>query len=295
MNTLNNLKLGYVGVESRKRAEWITFAEVTGMAISEESTDDVLFLRMDEHHHRLAIHTGPAEAATYVGWDCGSEALMKDLIGRLNAAGIETKEESRELCEKRFVRKLVSFRDFNGFTNELFVAPRIRNEPLRYSQGADAGFVTGDEGMGHVVYGVPNLQETTDFWRDVMGFRTTDYVNGFMDVCFLHCNPRHHSIAFMEVPQAPAHFQHIMLQLGSLDAVGRAFDRVKKAGLPVSATMGRHNNDKMVSFYFRSPVGFDVEVGWGAIRIDDPDNWIAKSWDTYSYWGHEWSRPEFGG
>ncbi len=52
-----------------------------------------------------------------------------------------------------------------------------------------------------------------------------------------------------------------MLEVDQLDDVGRALERVRKHQAPLSATLGRHMNDQMVSFYVRSPGGFDVEFG----------------------------------
>ena len=46
---------------------------------------------------------------------------------------------------------------------------------------------------------------------------------------------------------------HLMVEVDSLDAVGQALDRVNKDGFQLSSTLGRHTNDKMVSFYVRAP------------------------------------------
>ncbi len=54
---------------------------------------------------------------------------------------------------------------------------------------------------------------------------------------------------------------HIMVEVDTLDAVGQALDRVMKDGFSVSSTLGRHTNDKMVSFYVRAPGGWDIEFG----------------------------------
>ena len=77
---------------------------------------------------------------------------------------------------------------------------------------------------------------------------------------FLGVNPRHHSLAFLPMPN-PAKCVHIMLEVDELDHVGRALERVRKHQAPLSATLGRHMNDEMISFYVRSPGGFDVEFG----------------------------------
>ncbi len=51
----------------------------------------------------------------------------------------------------------------------------------------------------------------------------------------------------------------------SLDDVGRAMDRCARNKAPLVSTLGRHANDEMVSFYVRTPSGFDIEYGTGGL------------------------------
>jgi 3,4-dihydroxy-9,10-secoandrosta-1,3,5(10)-triene-9,17-dione 4,5-dioxygenase len=73
-----------------------------------------------------------------------------------------------------------------------------------------------------------------------------------------------------------------------LDDVGRALERVRKHKVPLSATLGRHMNDQMVSFYVKSPGGFDVEYGTEGLTVDD-ERWVARESTAVSYWGHDFS------
>jgi len=50
-------------------------------------------------------------------------------------------------------------------------------------------------------------------------------------------------------------------------------------------TLGEHSNDRMFSFYVRSPSGFNLEFGWGGITIDEA-NWQVRQYDRLSLWGH---------
>ena len=110
------------------------------------------------------------------------------------------------------------------------------------------------------------------------------------DAVFFHCNPRHHSIAIVEV-DAPKHLQHIMLEVKSLDDVGLAYYRCKEFGTPLSLDIGRHTNDHMFSFYMSSPSGFDIEYGWGGRLIDD-STWVVQRHVSPAIWGHQPVRRE---
>ena len=61
-------------------------------------------------------------------------------------------------------------------------------------------------------------------------------------------------------------------------------------GAPVSITLGRHSNDRMVSFYVRTPSGFDVEFGWDGWQVDW-SNYVPTRSEIFSLWGH----PEMKG
>jgi 3,4-dihydroxy-9,10-secoandrosta-1,3,5(10)-triene-9,17-dione 4,5-dioxygenase len=44
----------------------------------------------------------------------------------------------------------------------------------------------------------------------------------------------------------------------------------------------------MVSFYMKSPSGFDVEFGFGGVRLD-PGNVSTSEITSVSDWGHDFS------
>ena len=56
----------------------------------------------------------------------------------------------------------------------------------------------------------------------------------------------------------------------------------------MSATLGRHVNDLMLSFYMKTPGGFDIEFGCEGRKVDDHD-WIARESTAVSLWGHDFT------
>jgi 2,3-dihydroxybiphenyl 1,2-dioxygenase len=154
------------------------------------------------------------------------------------------------------------------------------------------GFVTKDQGFGHVVFVVSDLAEADHFAREALGFTQTDWMETdlggmALTVRFYHCNPRHHSLAIgslgIELPQK---LHHVMVETVSQDNVGAAFDRAWGAGLPIANALGKHDNDKMFSFYVVTPAGFQLEFGYGARTVDEP--WTEnRQYDRISEWGHQ--------
>ena len=95
-----------------------------------------------------------------------------------------------------------SFVDPFGFRHELVAAldhgaPFTPGRPM-------AGFVTGAQGLGHVVLLVPDLDDAERFFTATLGLRPTDTVEGGgFDLRFFHCAgsaARHHTLAFAAVP-----------------------------------------------------------------------------------------------
>ena len=110
-----------------------------------------------------------------------------------------------------------------------------------------------------------------------------------MRIRFLGVNERHHSLAICPTARTGAPgLVHIMVEVDSLDAVGLALDRVNAKGFGLSSTLGRHTNDKMVSFYVRAPGGWDIEFGTDGMRVDET-HYTAEEITADSYWGHQWT------
>jgi 3,4-dihydroxy-9,10-secoandrosta-1,3,5(10)-triene-9,17-dione 4,5-dioxygenase len=57
-------------------------------------------------------------------------------------------------------------------------------------------------------------------------------------------------------------------------------------GAKEKATLGKHTNDKMISFYVETPSRTQIEYGTGGILIDD-DTWIPTQYPSPHYWGHD--------
>jgi extradiol dioxygenase len=138
--------------------------------------------------------------------------------------------------------------------------------------------------VGHVALAVPDLKAAKAFYTQTMGFRLSDEIDIAVKLAFFHCNPRHHSLALGQVPGMRG-ILHLMMQVNELDDVGVAYDLVQSRGIPIYRSLGRHTNDRMVSFYVRTPGGFEIEYGWGAVAVDDVGH-AATYMTEGSIWGH---------
>lgn len=76
-----------------------------------------------------------------------------------------------------------------------------------------------------------------------------------------------------------------MFEVEDIDHVGRAHDKVLNGEAQLINSLGRHTNDKMISFYMNSPSNFGVEFGTGGLLIDD-ETWTPTWYTDTKYWGH---------
>ena len=278
--------LAYIGFTSPNAQAWTTFGpEILGLHLAAPRPDGAVLLRNDDAAWRIAIHPGDTDDLAYLGWAVSGPDAVAAVTDRLSAAGIDVHQDDGTLAAQRMVSSLAWFTDPFEFRHELVHG--LATEPGSFSAGRPGvSFVTGDEGLGHAVLIVPDWDAATQFFVDVLGFRVSDDIEAGIKVRFLHCNPRHHSLAFSAVP-GMAGFHHLMLEVTDAEHVRQAYQLVQDRGLPVAMSLGKHTNDEMFSFYVRTPSGFEIEYGAGGRVIDTQKPWEIGHYDALSTWGHQ--------
>ena len=291
--------IGYLRIAAQDTSAWMDFGtQVLGlMEAPREDAQGARFLRMDNHPFRFMVESGEQDRMLAAGLEYRSKSDWQSVCDALSNAGHSVTTGSAEEAQRRCVSGYVSLQDPSGNTVELYYGRKLDYAPLNSPVGVK-GFVTGDEytgdmGFGHAVLPAPDMEATIAFYTELIGLAVCDDLYPPIPdsrVVFMHAdNPRQHSLALYNQPH-PAGVVHIMVEVETLDEVGLALDRVKKAGLPLLATLGRHVNDNMCSFYVLAPGGIAVEYGYDGLLVD---------WDSYTptvstegdLWGHEYSFP----
>ena len=297
--------LGYVGLYAPDPLVWRDFAidicgmepalippgaRPSGLAIPAPdakgvAADGSVFLKMDRRQWRVAAHPGESPGLAYLGFEVVDDSDFDPLVESITKHGVEVRAGTTDEHEARSVGRLAVFEDPSGHQLELFSRP-IVDEPHCGNLGTS--FLTGPLGMGHAVLYVADVEAAVSFYREVLGFQRSDYMTfgpGGMGIHFLRCTPRHHSVALLQIgPEAG--LQHLMFEATTIDGVGLALDRAIAAGVPITSSLGRHRNDKTVSFYMRGPIGFDVEIGWDGLLVGD--DWVEHEFaGGGDDWGHQ--------
>jgi 2,3-dihydroxybiphenyl 1,2-dioxygenase len=290
--------LGYLKVSTNDIDRWRTFAfDVLGFAEGSGPDESALYLRMDERAARIIVVPGETDEVVEIGWEVRDGKALAAVTEKLEAAGVGVKPLSLEEAEARRVEAAIAFTDPTGANVEIFHGPVLDHSPVITPYGAK--FVTGAQGLGHVVLPTMDPNGAFEFYTDVLGFLPRGAMKipappefGPLRIRFMGVNQRHHSLAICPAPHGGAPgLIHVMVEVDTLDAVGAALDRVAKDGFSLSSTLGRHTNDKMVSFYVRAPGGWDIEFGTEGMLVDET-YYTSEEITADSYWGHDWSGSE---
>ncbi|KJF20747.1 2,3-dihydroxybiphenyl 1,2-dioxygenase [Rhodococcus sp. AD45-ID] len=290
--------LAYMRIGATDMGAWREYGlKVLGMSEGKGVDPDSLYLRMDDFPARLVIVPNESDRLLVSGWETANAAELQDIRDRLSAAGVPFKEGTSEQLKDRRVVELIAFEDTSGNLLEVFHGVALEHRRVVSPYGHK--FVTGEQGLGHVVLTTDDDDASLRFYRDVLGFKLRDSMRLPPQMVgrpadgdpawlrFLGCNPRHHSLAFLPFPN-PTGIVHLMLEVENSDDVGLCLDRALRKKVKMSATLGRHVNDEMLSFYMKTPGGFDIEFGCEGREVED-ESWIARESTAVSLWGHDFT------
>ena len=207
--------------------------------------------------------------------------------------GVPVCEATAEDAGLRGVERLVRFPGPNGLTQEIFTRPCISGSPL--NTAARGGFVTGEAGLGHVAVTSTKPHQMRGYYDTVFDARLTDFIDETIGglkfkIRFLRVNQRHHSVAIAAVNRLPidpirTRVQHLNIQVAELDDMTASYQRVKELGFHMALAVGQHTNDRELSYYCVTPSGFEWEVGWNPIVVDE-NTWEPTTHQGISIWGH---------
>lgn len=278
------LRLAYCGLGVSDVDAWRRFGADT-LGLMADDDHGACRLRIDDRAWRLALHRDAADDILYAGFECSDAAALAARRDALSLAGIAcTDLDAAELAERQ-VAAGFQVSDPDGLRIELVIGHRVASTP--FHSDLVQGFRTGDQGLGHVVLATSDLDTGLAFYEK-LGFAISDFItvpmgDARLRIAFMHCNPRHHSLALAALPGGKR-LNHIMIEVNQVDDVLLGHRRSVGQGYKTGG-IGRHPNDRMLSFYVRTPAGFDIEYGWGGREIEG--DWQVEEYDRISLWGHE--------
>ncbi|UMZ09494.1 VOC family protein [Pseudomonas sp. MPFS] len=289
--------MGYAVIESNQLDRWQALLQ-GGIGLHLEHADSqLLAFRMDQHQRRIIVQRGPAEDFAAIGWQLNDQDTLHIVLQRLRARGIAIHESTAAQAAERGVVRFWRVLGPKRMAIELFVEPLTSQEPLSM---LSEGFITGESGMGHLAITSRRGKDMRRFWQEIFDARQSDSVvehlaGVTLDIEFFRVNPRHHSIAIAQVrglalDPIRTKAQHMNLLTTSVAGLTDAFLRCRKLGFEMAHEIGEHPNDREQSFYVLTPSGFELELGWNALEVDEAD-WQVTTYKGISLWGHKPQKP----
>jgi 2,3-dihydroxyethylbenzene 1,2-dioxygenase len=275
-------ELGYLGLTVTNLDAWRSYAaEVAGMEIVDEDEGDRLYLRMDQWHHRIALHAADSDDLAYLGWRVADPVEFDGMVTKLTAAGIAVTVASESEARERRVLGLAKLVDPGGNPTEIFYGPQVdTHKPFHPGRPMYGRFVTGPEGIGHCILRQDDVPAAAEFYG-LLGLRgSVEYhlqlPNGMVaQPYFMHCNERQHSVAFGLGPMEKR-INHLMFEYTDLDDLGLAHDIVRARKIDVALQLGKHANDQALTFYCANPSGWLWEFGWGARKAPSQQEYYTR-------------------
>jgi catechol 2,3-dioxygenase-like lactoylglutathione lyase family enzyme len=160
------------------------------------------------------------------------------------------------------------------------VAPTAYNGPGRVERAGDRApgiLRTGavrPRKLGHAVVGTTDLDATTAFFRDGLGFKASDYIKGAG--AFLRCSTDHHNVLVLAAPVTFLH--HTSWQVDDVDDVGRgACAMLEDHPERHIWGLGRHHAGSNFFWYLKDPAGNFSEYYSDMDCIIDDQLWTPET------------------
>jgi 2,3-dihydroxyethylbenzene 1,2-dioxygenase len=213
------------------------------------------------------VHANGNDDVEYLGFRVAGPEEFREMQQQLTKAEIPYRVGSEEEAVERHVLEVLKLSDPSGNPIEIFHGPEVQaSKPFHPGRRMHGRFKTGSEGMGHCLIRADDISASYRFYT-LLGMRGGNEYKlrlGQQVVApvWMHCNDRDHTLAF-GMPGMKRHLNHLMVEADNLNDVGLTHELVRRHKIPVDITLGRHSNDHMFTFYFRTPSGWMLEYGWG--------------------------------
>jgi catechol-2,3-dioxygenase len=227
-------------------------------------------------HHIVVLHERPTAGVECVNYAAQDKATVDAMHTRLEGLGANVTEAPAPLSTPGGGYGF-SFRDPDGHKH------RISSDVTPHGDSTmadDRPFK-----LSHVVFNSERVDDQTDYFRDVMGFKLSDRTERMH---FMRCSADHHSIALARMG-GPS-LNHTAFEVPDFDALMRGAGRMKRKGFTVDWGVGRHGPGNNIFTYFREPDGLVVEYTAEVERVDDsykvgePADW-SKLMNGPDRWG----------
>jgi 2,3-dihydroxy-p-cumate/2,3-dihydroxybenzoate 3,4-dioxygenase len=251
--------LGYVALTVPELDLSLDFYKrVAHLKVSERGAKKA-FLTGGTNHHWLRLEETGAPSLARIGFEVQDRSALDEVVNRLDSQGIPWKP-ANDLAGDR-VTEAIRFTDPDGFEIELFTDMVSLPVPMDT-------FLN----MSRVLHGVwlaSDPSVSCQFYRDVLGFKESDWIERAM--VFMRAGNRyHHTIGIGRDAARLGRLDHFCILVDDLDDVMRARNVALRSGAKLRQDVLRHAASGSTSTYIIDPMNdIAVEFCTNHRQIDD--------------------------
>ncbi|MGQ0803489.1 MAG: VOC family protein [Actinomycetota bacterium] len=269
-------RVAHVALEVGDLATSVNFySEVWGLTIVESGARHASLRSNGPEEHVLVLHAGTAQRLRNVRFEADADTDLDSIARSVIASGGEVLADGSERGIDSVAASL-RFSDLDGHVVEVV--------PARGARLAAPTEGHGPLGVDHVVLEVQDLTRATYFYSEVLGFRLSDDIPGFMT--FLRCSPNHHSLALRS---GGTGIDHVAYTVSGWYDIAEGVYRLGDLGVERVWGPGRHGPGNNLFAYFKDPDGNVVEYTAEVAQVDE-DSWEPRSWPQEQ--GNVWPTAE---
>ena len=281
-------RIGHATFETQDIERSIAYyTGVLGLTLVARERDGA-FLAAPGDHHSIVLKTADAARCARLALQVAPDADLDELTRHMTAQGLAPERRSDP---EPGIGDVVSVTDPAGLPIDLF---RMRAAPARprHSEGVVP------RKLGHTAFFVDDAQRQAAWYRDVLGFRVSDWIGDFF--VFLRCGPDHHTVNFLRGPSGGMH--HIAFELNDWAHIKQACDLLNRHDVKLVWGPGRHGPGHNIYTYHKNADDITVEMfceldtmSDEALGCFDPRPWHRdvpqrpKVWppgiETTNFWG----------
>ena len=282
-------RAGYVALNVTDLARTHDFATgIYGLTFTGEGPSGERFYRSGPRHHEVVLQPAAEPGFVRAGWELETEDDVSRAFHHFRQLGLKPRRVPAEERAALGLSISDAFRvrePVNGVEFEYYSRMEYLSRPLE-------GDLTTFKRFAHVGIGVPDVQRSTQFLLDNMGFLASDIVGDYTSV-FMRPWPvsDHHGFGYLPTRTGAPAFHHLAFLVDSIDDIGKLFNRIEEHAVGRAFGIGRHPTSGSVHLYITDPDGMlweytlgmeqFPETGYRGPRFmsaapEDADLWQAK-------------------
>ncbi len=253
---------GYAALNVTDLARARTWYErIMGAQVNGMTADGGLKLRAGGHDaYSLVLYEAAQAGMKRAGWVLEDESQFDVLTTQLDRHGVAWRALDASECHDLDLARCVRIIEpVTGLTLDFYAHMDEATTPF-------VATVADLRGLCHIGIGAARYRDAIRFYEEVLNFKTSDEIDGRINLMRCFPNPLHHSFALAAMPRNTLHHLNFMVADDRDMVAARA--RFQAHDVPI-VWDGHHPPSDNTFLFFLDPDGLSLEYGHGMERFPE--------------------------